>query len=46
MRLVDKFEKITSSKCEKIVYEDIMKSVTFTKLKIKPQLPPEGFEGW
>jgi len=29
-----------------MVYEDVMAGVIIKKIKIKPQKPPEGFEGW
>ena len=31
---------------EREIYESVMKGIKFTKLKIKIQSPPEGFEGW
>ncbi len=33
------------TKEERGIYESLMKGV-LKKLKIKPQSPPEGFEGW
>ena len=33
-------------KKEKIAYEDVMKMVDIIHLKIVPQKPPKGFEGW
>ncbi len=34
------------TKEQRVIYESVMNGIKFTKLKIKPQSPPEGFEGW
>jgi len=34
------------TKEQREIYELVMKTIKIKKLKIKPLLPPEGFEGW